>query len=994
MNNNMKRFLIYVLTAVFMLTVNAKNNGANAADGTESGDFDITNTSIIRELVTPPTTISVTEGVTASKLTFKDKNNQTVVAFIINTSYGSDDRLKIAIGTPNDGDAFGMQKVSAQAVSAVANGKNVVAAVNGDYYNTGTGEPIGILIKDGRKIHDSDKNEAADKYWVFLGIKNDGTAVCGGKSLFNSIESELFQAIGGKGSLVKNGELDKDCIGTDAYGYKTPYPCTAAGIRKNGSVFFVAVDGKRPSTYSAGISKDDLAIWMKDMGAVDAIALDGGGSTTAVIKNPENGQYAVFNSPSDKTAGPTGGTERAVANSIQILRTVSDDNVGLGNTVGGRWTEERAAQWKKEAGWLTGVNYIVSDAINSIAMFDKTSYNPELIDKELALADELGFNCIRVLVPYALYADDPDRLLKTFDNFLSICEKHRITVMPTLFDDCTFDDSEPKAGKQPEPIIGWYASYWSPSPGKKMVNDPAAHPQLEKYLKTFIERFKNDRRVAIWDIYNEPSGSKESLILVEKVFRWAREVNPSQPLTVCTWNGNKELNDLVTGNSDVISFHVYSDANATKKFIEALNVHRRPLICTEWLHRPKKSTVAEVMPILKEMQTGSFMWGLVNGKTQTHLIWGHRPEHLPYTGPWQHDLFHNDFKPYDENELRIIRELNAKLCVGQWTVEQANEWYAAQQKIVGCNFLPSTAVNDVEMWQSATFDPKTINRELGWAAKWGINSVRVFLNYVVWEAEPEKFKKNFAKFLHIAAKHKISVMPILFDDCNFSDLVAAVGKQPDPVPGVHNSRWVSSPPLKMLGDRSAHPKLKAYLQDMVGTFGQDKRIIIWDLYNEPGNGGQNDKNIDLIKNIFVWTREMKPIQPLTISAWTDFNGRMPQMFMLHSDIVSYHNYSEPKVFKSIIEICRKHGRPLVCTEWLFRQGGNTPENCFPIFDEYKVGFYNWGLVEGRTQTYFHWGSKKDTPVPEIWQHDLIRKNGKPYIEEEYPLFRKFAGKEK
>jgi hypothetical protein len=93
--------------------------------------------------------------------------------------------------------------------------------------------------------------------------------------------------------------------------------------------------------------------------------------------------------------------------------------------------------------------------------------------------------------------------------------------------------------------------------------------------------------------------------------------------------------------------------------IETWKKLNRPVLCTEWLNRPRKSLIADIMPLLKEEQTGSFMWGLVNGKTQTHLPWGHRPEHLPFTGLWQHDLFHNDFTPYDETELSLI----ANLCL-------------------------------------------------------------------------------------------------------------------------------------------------------------------------------------------------------------------------------------------------------------------------------------------------------------------------------------------
>ena len=130
---------------------------------------------------------------------------------------------------------------------------------------------------------------------------------------------------------------------------------------------------------------------------------------------------------------------------------------------------------------------------------------------------------------------------------------------------------------------------------------------------------------------------------------------------------------------------------------------------------------------------------------------------------------------------------------GQWTAAKANEWYGRQPWLVGCNFLPSTAVNDVEMWQKDTFDPATIDRELGWAKQLGFNSIRVFLNFVVWQDDAAGLKQRFDQFLGIAQKHGLLVMPILFDDCNFADRQARSGKQPDPEPGVHNSQWVSSP---------------------------------------------------------------------------------------------------------------------------------------------------------------------------------------------------------
>jgi hypothetical protein len=330
----------------------------------------------------------------------------------------------------------------------------------------------------------------------------------------------------------------------------------------------------------------------------------------------------------------------------------------------GRWSEERASQWYQATGWLNGFNYIPSDAINYTAMWDKTSFNPRLIDKELALAEALGFNCARVVLQYAVYADDPRYFLKTLDKFLSICQKHGIRVMPCFFDDCAFGvNTDPVTGKQPEPLKGWYAWAWSPSPGHTMVVDPRYHPLLEKYVKDVISKFRNDQRVLLWDLYNEPTNSSglgfRSLPLLKSVFAWAREINPVQPLTVGFWDSNfKELNDILAENSDIISYHCYGNKKDMQEKISNLRQYNRPLICSEWMNRPLLSTVADIMPLLKDENVGGMLWGLVNGKTQTDLPWGFRPEKLPYTGEWQHDLFRPDFTPYDANEIAIIKSLN------------------------------------------------------------------------------------------------------------------------------------------------------------------------------------------------------------------------------------------------------------------------------------------------------------------------------------------------
>ena len=328
---------------------------------------------------------------------------------------------------------------------------------------------------------------------------------------------------------------------------------------------------------------------------------------------------------------------------------------------------------------------------------------------------------------------------------------------------------------------------------------------------------------------------------------------------------------------------------------------------------------------------------------------------------------------------------------GRWPASKASAWYNARPWLVGCNFVPSTAVNDVEMWQRDSFDPATIDRELGWAQGLGFNSVRVFVNFVVWRDDPEGLKKRFERFLAIADKHGISAMPVLLDDCSFAGREAVPGRQPDPVPGVHNSQWVSSPPLKMVADRAAWPEIEKYVKDLVGTFGADKRVLVWDLYNEPGNSGMGAKSQPLMEAVFTWARQARPSQPLTVGAWANLRDAMQRRMMEISDVVSFHGYDARPEIEAKLKLCGEFGRPVLCTEWLLRQGGNTPQTLLQLFRDRKIGCYNWGLVAGRTQTYMPWGSARGTPMPKLWQHDLFHKDGSPFDPAEVQLIRRVTG---
>ncbi|MCX6923593.1 MAG: DUF4380 domain-containing protein, partial [Verrucomicrobia bacterium] len=619
--------------------------------------------------------------------------------------------------------------------------------------------------------------------------------------------------------------------------------------------------------------------------------------------------------------------------------------------------------------------------------------DPKTIEAELALAEQSGFNCARVFVQYLVWENDPGGLKQRMEQFLSISKKHGLRTLFVLFDDCAFGTmTEPFLGQQPAVNPGEYANGWTPSPGPRRVQDRSAWPQLEHYVKDLLGSFKSDERVLAWEIYNEPS---RSLPLVEAAFRWARQAKPTQPVTTTVY-GNPEMQRRILELSDVVSFHSYAKAPELEDQIIKLRASQRPILCTEWLNRPGASLVETCLPVLARQGVGAFHWGLVNGKTQTHFPWGSKAG-APEPQVWQHDIFRNDRTPYDETELaffqKTIRQMksNAVAAAGQWLPNKAWTWYSQRPWQVGCNFLPSTAVNDVEMWRKQTFDARTIDRELGWAQELGFNTVRVFLNFVVWREDAAGLKKRFAQFLKIADRHGIAVMPILFDDCNFAGRVAAAEKQPDPVPGVHNSQWVSSPPLTMVTNRSAWPPLEQYVKDLVGTFAQDRRIVIWDLYNEPANG-MGSQSQALVEATFAWAREMKPVQPLTIGAWTDFNSPFQRRLMELSDLVSFHGYDPVPEIEAKLRICASNGRPVICTEWLVRRNGNAFEQLLPLFKARKIGCWNWGLVAGRTQTYFPWGSPQGAPQPKVWQHDILRADGSPFNAQEVQFIKVTTGK--
>ncbi len=357
-----------------------------------------------------------------------------------------------------------------------------------------------------------------------------------------------------------------------------------------------------------------------------------------------------------------------------------------------RWSEERAWQWHNENGWMVGTNFNPSTSINQLEFWQEDTYDPETIERELEWSAELGMNMHRVYLHNLLWDQDSIGFLERVDNYLNISESKNIKTLFVLLDDVWHP--VPKLGKQPEPIPFVHNSGWVQAPGSEILGDSSRHDELKNYVKGVISHFADDKRVVGWDLYNEPdnvaSSDPENLVnninfrglnrgpevkekhiyslsLLKKIFMWAREVNPSQPLTVGLWKDSETWNDIdnlsaidrfAISNSDVISFHAYGDLEETRKKIEDLEQFNRPLLCTEYLARGEQNTFQIMLPLFKEKEIAAVNWGFVAGKTNTAFPWSSwQVEFDSLPKIWHHDIYLPDKTPYDEKEIAFLKNI-------------------------------------------------------------------------------------------------------------------------------------------------------------------------------------------------------------------------------------------------------------------------------------------------------------------------------------------------
>ncbi|MEM6459974.1 MAG: cellulase family glycosylhydrolase [Planctomycetota bacterium] len=354
----------------------------------------------------------------------------------------------------------------------------------------------------------------------------------------------------------------------------------------------------------------------------------------------------------------------------------------------------------------------------------------------------------------------------------------------------------------------------------------------------------------------------------------------------------------------------------------------------------------------------------------------------------------------------------------RWPAERARAWREASGWRVGANFLPSTAGNQLEMWQAETFDPETIDRELGLAAGLGMNVMRVYLHDLIFHADADGLFARMDRYLALADDHGIATVFVLLDDC-WSD-AAALGPQPEPIPGVHNSTWLRCPAdrgvERAYHDDAARAAIRRYVRGVVGRFRDDPRVLAWDLYNEPGNPGKVAwRNPDgglrayderplapratlaMVGWVFDWAREVGPRQPLTVCVWAGdwANDLLNLAALQRSDVVTFHCYGDgPKMrhaIDSLVELAPD--RPMMCTEYMARHAGSTFAATLPLLHERGVDAIHWGLVAGRSNTIYPWDSwdkPGPTPEPALWFHDVLRADGSAFDPAETELIRKLT----
>lgn len=361
-----------------------------------------------------------------------------------------------------------------------------------------------------------------------------------------------------------------------------------------------------------------------------------------------------------------------------------------------RWSEDEIWMWYADREWISGFNFVPSTSTGGVLYLLQEYGHDEAFRqaaKEIALAASLGLNSVRVHLPFEVWLHQHDAFFTHLDEFLTLLDGYGMTMMPILFGDCVPPRSayrEPVFGPQPEPVPGYFGgtdansfdddTQFGSAVGYSIIDEPGMDGTVERYVREMARRYGTDKRILIWNVWNELGNSSRgdmSMPLMRKVFTWLREEDVTQPLTAEVWGAMPDndgdyyrwLNDPRIHSeteresvelSDIVSFHYYGDYLHAKRFIAYLRRFDRPLINTEWMHRPLGSCIETHLPLWKREGIGSYFFGFVNGKTQFDVVWDFlKPYPSVDRSLWMHDIFHDDFTPYDRDEIAVIKACNA-----------------------------------------------------------------------------------------------------------------------------------------------------------------------------------------------------------------------------------------------------------------------------------------------------------------------------------------------
>jgi hypothetical protein len=342
-----------------------------------------------------------------------------------------------------------------------------------------------------------------------------------------------------------------------------------------------------------------------------------------------------------------------------------------------QWTASAANEWYSRQPWIVGNNYIQSNTVNQIEMWQQETFDADRIDLELGWAENLGINTLRVFLNDQLWEKDSGGFRRRIDKLLKLAEKHRMRVIFVLFD--SSGDPYPELGHQRQPKPGVRNSLWAQSPGAKGLTDPKQLQKALAYAEEVVAAYSIDKQVLAWDVWNQPENTndgrygsselanKTDLIrsILPQAFKYARAGNPSQPVTSGLWKGDWSSADklgpiekIQLENSDVISFQNYDGPQEFEKRVKWLQAFGRPILCTGFLARNQGSTFEAILPIAQKYNIGAIAGDLVQGKTQMWLPWDSWQQ--PYTdrqpAVWVEDVFESKGPPYRQEEADFIRK--------------------------------------------------------------------------------------------------------------------------------------------------------------------------------------------------------------------------------------------------------------------------------------------------------------------------------------------------